>query len=282
MAPTHSPPAAPDTTPPASPPPAGSCQLYGVVRARHVTGADAAALPDSVTPVPWADLAGLVAPAPTDQASLRTELLTYTAVLDRLANTGAVVPVRFGTVVTSPETVATEALAPRYDALCRTLDALAGRIQYTVRARYEEDAVVREVLTERPEAVRLHRRLSRTPTRGRATGPSRVDQADRVRLGELVAHGLSRKRETDTRALWQTLQPHTVTAQPQPSRSLEDTRMADVTCLVAYDQCDAFEAAVAELGAQWHGRARLRLLGPMAPYHFAGDPGPAQDTTGRG
>lgn len=261
------------------PGPDTACQLYGVVSPAGLA-ADPTGLPDEITTVSYGDVVGLVGPAPTDQRRLRADLLGYTSLLDRLTVAGPVIPVRFGTVLASAEAVTAQVLAPQHDRFVRALAALTGKMQFTVRARYQEDAVVREVLADHPEARHMHQRLAQHQPRRAATPGSA--QAGRVRLGELVARGIERKRATDSETLARALRAHSVAAHVQPSRSMESERLADVTCLVEWEQRDGFEAAVAEIADQWRERARLRLLGPMAPYHFAGEVAPTDSPAGGG
>ncbi|QSB15187.1 GvpL/GvpF family gas vesicle protein [Natronosporangium hydrolyticum] len=243
---------------------AGSAShLYGVVWADAADGA-LAGLPGDAVLVPYQRLAAITRPTPAKpDRRLRPQLLGYTATLDSLARHTPVLPVRFGTTFATTDDVITEFLAPGHDAYASALTSLATRNQFTVRARYRGDAPVREVLAEQPATRALHQRVRHAP---RSKG---ADQAARVRLGEQVAQAVGAKRSADIDTLTQWLRPYQVLGSVSPARSVEGDRIADVACLVERARAAEFEAAVAELGAHWRGRARLRLLGPMAPYDFA-------------
>lgn len=230
---------------------AGGCLLYGIVPA-------GTRVERPVELVSYQDVAGLVAPPPATSAdSLREALLGYAAVLDRLAETTPVLPVRYGTRVPSAEALRRDVLAPHYDALTAALARLAGRAQFTVRARYLPDVALREVLAERPDAQRLHRHARRRPAVGL-----------RMRLGEVVARGLAVKRRADAEALARALGRYATAARVRLSPSAEVDPIGEVAFLVEHAQRERFEAAAERLAQDWRDRVRLRLLGPTAPYHF--------------
>lgn len=212
--------------------------------------------------VRYGQVVALVRQAETRPASrARRELLHHAGLLDRLAMTAPVLPLRFGTVLPSPEDIQRDLLAPYHDAFVAALATLTGRAQFTVRARYLSDAILRELLDREPRLRRAHERLQ---ARG-----GQPDRPGRMVFGELVATALRARREADAAALANMLRPHaTLTAVRAPA-AVEGYRIADGAFLVDLDRKAGFETAVEDLAGQWRDRARLRLLGPMAPYHFA-------------
>ena len=93
---------------------------------------------------------------PDAELGTRRDLLRHSRLLDRIAVSTPVLPVRFGSVLATPGAVVDELLAPHHDELETGLSAVRGRAQFTVKARYVEDAVLREVVAEEPEVARLH------------------------------------------------------------------------------------------------------------------------------
>jgi hypothetical protein len=59
-----------------------------------------------------------------------------------------VLPLRFGTILTSEDAVAKELLAAHHDEFTAALDQLEGRIEFRVKGRYVKDAVLGEVLSQ--------------------------------------------------------------------------------------------------------------------------------------
>jgi hypothetical protein len=255
----------PAATPPA--PPIDGWHVFGVVPAGASPPEGGARL------VPHGDVAALVAELPAGRTRrTRQRLLAHAELLDRTAGTTAVLPVRFGTVTPSLEAVVRDVLAPHHDTLVAALAPLAGRAQFLLRASYLPDVVVGEVLCEDPR-VRHGHQLLRRRSGGGSPGHDRHrrDHAARMRLGEMLARGVSKQRDRDTTAMVDALAPYAAATLLRPARSLDAEGIGDVAFLVDLDRRDGLESAAEELGRRWHGRARLRLLGPMAAYEFAGE-----------
>jgi hypothetical protein len=239
------------------------CYLYGIVPASAAPvapGGGAAGPEHRATLVPYGRIAGLVrTPLTGPVRPTRPELLGHAGLLDQLAATVPVLPMRFGTVLGSPAAVTREVLEPNHDAYAAALAALAGRAQFMVAARYHEEAVLREVLAERPAVLHLRHRL-------RLAGGA--DPAGRVRLGELVARAIARKRAADAAVLTAALRPHSVAGRLLEPRSSGLVGIGEAVLLVELGHREQLAAAAEQLARRWHGRVRLRLRGPMAAYHF--------------
>lgn len=186
----------------------------------------------------------------------RRDMLTHARVLDGLAATIPVLPARFGVVLPDPDTVVTQLLEPRHDVFVTAFEQLAGRAQFTVSARHVTEAVMLEALTQEPEIQRLRELV--------VAGGGRDVQ---FRLGELVAHTLRRTQEADAAELCNTLIPHAAAWVIRPVT--EEGAVATVAFLVELEHRAQFEQAAEDLATRWAGRARVRLLGPLAPYDFA-------------
>ena len=239
---------------------AGACYVYGIIR-------DDARLPGDlggvaggeVSLVRHGGLAGVVSEISPGQAlGTREDLLAHEGVVETLAAETTVLPLRFGSVVTTADALVEEMLIPYRDWFETVLDDLMGTHEFAVVGVYVEDAVLREVLAEDPEAAQLRNRIRELPE----------DAAyyDRIRLGELIVKALDEKRQADTEALVHALEPLSEAVSVRTPAS-EDTA-ADAAFLVADRELPAFEEAVDELGERWAGRVRLRMIGPLAPYDF--------------
>ncbi|MET9271455.1 GvpL/GvpF family gas vesicle protein [Kribbella sp. NPDC003557] len=236
------------------------CYVYGIVAADVVVPADLRGVGDQVVGVaPYGDVAAVISPMDSDGTLAgRSDLLAHGRVLDTLAGLGPVVPVRFGSVLQDQDAVTSELLEPEHDRFRAMLQELTGRVQFTVRARYEEQQVLGEVVAENPEIARL-RELTR----------DREDESTygaRVRLGELVARALEVKSADDGRALLTELDRHVAALNIRESAGID--RLLDVAVLVEDSRRAEFERAVEDLAERFAGRARLKLIGPTAPYDF--------------
>ncbi|RIQ21482.1 hypothetical protein DY240_15235 [Jiangella rhizosphaerae] len=210
-------------------------------------------------------VAAVIGKVVTDRAfGRRDDLLAHSRVTDTLARDCAVIPVRFGSVVTDTGAVVAELLEPNAEYFASILDDLAGHRQFVVRARYDEEAVLAEIVKENPEIARL-----RDLTRDQSVEAS---WNERIRLGELVARALEVKRDVDSADLLDLLTPH---AEGWNIRAAgEVDHLIDVAFLVADDQQEAFDRAAEEAARNLAGRGRVRLVGPTAPYDFV----PGDDT----
>ncbi|MFD5388173.1 GvpL/GvpF family gas vesicle protein [Streptomyces sp. NPDC127074] len=247
---------------------ARACYVYGVVTDDRTDEAvkDLPAVGDPEAPVTLVrhrGQAAVVSEVPVGKPlGTPEDLRTHAKVLDSLAEQGPpVLPFRFGTVVRDTAAVTDELLAEGHDDFARGLDRLRGRSQLTVRARYEQDAVLREVVTEQPEARRLREEL-----RGL---PEEEGYEQRIQLGRLVLDTIDAKRSVDALELDRRLGPYALASVSQEAASAEG--LANASFLVEDAKRQAFEEAAEELAEHWHGRVRLRLIGPLAPYDFVAD-----------
>ena len=203
------------------------------------------------------DTAGNLEPAPTSPDT-RT-------VVDTVAASMAVLPMRFPAVV-EEQGIVEELLAPHHDRFVAALGELEGRVQYTLKGRYEQDVVLREVLEEHPEIAELQAEIRDLP--------EDATYHQRLRLGELVVGALEERRDAEAARLVQRLEPYVVGVVSHDPGQPDD--VFNTAFLVERGRAKEFEDAVEQLGEELHGRARLRLLGPLAPYDFV----PADELAG--
>lgn len=237
--------------------------VYGVVAADAVVPDGLTGVADaSVELVEHDGVAAVVSGiAPERTLGRPADLVAHSRVLDALAAGRAVVPIRFGSVLPGGSDVVDELLEPHGEQFHELLDELVDRTQFNLRCRYDEAAVLTEVVTEDAEIAEL-----RAQTRDL---PEDASYYTRMRLGELVARALAGKREADGRAILDTLLPHSVAYRLRDGARID--HLIDVAFLVADDQQDAFDQAAESAAAAMNGRATLRLVGPLAPYDFVAE-----------
>jgi hypothetical protein len=186
------------------------------------------------------------------------DLIAHERVLDAAAARGPVLPMRFGSVMTSGDAVKDELLADHYDELVAALEDLKGRAEFVVRGRYVQDVVLTEVLRENPEAARLAADI-----RGK---DSTLTMNERIRLGEIASAAIAAKREADTALLAEALAP--TCAEVVVREPTHDTDAAYLALLADRDRQGAIEEELSRLAEKWRGRIGLQMLGPLAPYDF--------------
>ncbi|WP_051153154.1 GvpL/GvpF family gas vesicle protein [Nocardia niigatensis] len=236
--------------------------VYGIVPADveaepHATGVGDP--PSEVTVVRHGEIAALVSTLESDRPlGTPADLTAHEKLLDGSAAVSPVLPLRFGAVMTDTDAVESELLEANEDEFRAALAELEGRVQFVIRGRYIEDAILRELLDENTEAARL-----RDEIRGK---PEDATREARIALGELINRAIEAKRAEDTRRVVSELeQLDLLVNQREPSHE-EDA--VHVAVLVESARRKELEEAVRRLIADWDGRVELNLLGPMAAYDF--------------
>jgi hypothetical protein len=234
--------------------------VYGVL-----SGSDQAAVSvggvekAEVRTVEHAGLAALVSSLETDALAAAREVRAHWRVLEEASKSATVLPVRFGTVMENDAAVRERLLEPNADSLTGLLGELAGRVQLNVAGEYDEDGLLREVVRASPAVAALRRRV-------RSVSDS-AGYYDRIRMGELVAAEVDRRREQDAALALERLEPLAVRARvegaPTPNAAFK------LAFLVDSDAIDDFSEAVGGLREALAGRVALRYVGPLPPYSFA-------------
>lgn len=191
----------------------------------------------------------------------RANLLRHTQVLEALLAHATVVPTRFGIVVDEPAEIAGGFLEPRREPLLAALERLSGRIELRLRGRYDQEAVLREILRTDREARRLR---------------GREDLDARIALGERIQQAIEAFRARDRARALEHLGDHVVDA--RDGTISEPMDAIALSLLVGRERREAMEAAVDRLGASWTGTVHLELVGPMPPFSFAEDDAPQPAT----
>ena len=240
----------------------GACHVYGIVRSGVAAPTDEATVPDGidVRVVSEGDIAAVVSMIdPSRPLGRKSDLVAHSAVLNALAAAGeAVLPVRFGSVLTTPESVADELLRPNSERWVELLDSFDGLTQFTLRGTYLQDRLLAEIVAARPDVAQLRRQT--------VEADEQEGYADRVRLGELVAHAVEEKRSVDTEQVREALERHCAAIRVTPGTGIDG--LVDVAALVPDDHRAAFEQSAEQLAATLGERASFRLLGPLAPFDF--------------
>ncbi|WP_030168695.1 GvpL/GvpF family gas vesicle protein [Spirillospora albida] len=240
--------------------------VYGVTRADAAPpGDDVTGLDDKpVTLVTdGGRVAALVSDLPTGRPlGERADLVAHQRVLTAMLDAGTVVvPFRFGAALADRDAVRTELLEANTDRLGDLLDRLDGRVELRLKATYVQDTVLREIMQDEPEVAALATRLREVPD-----DAADAVYYDRVRLGELIAQAMQRRREDEARALLDAAAPaaEAVVAK-EPARE-ED--VLDASFLVDTARRTEFERAVDKLAESCADRIKIRLVGPLPPYDF--------------
>jgi hypothetical protein len=194
-----------------------------------------------------------------DTLAAARELRAHWRVLEEASKSATVLPVRFGTVMGDDGAVRDRLLEANAERLTTLLSQLAGRVQLNVRGDYDEDRLLREVVRDSPAVAALRERVAQLSD---AAG-----YYDRIRMGELVAAEVGRRRQEDEALAAARLEPFTVAVRAEQLSS--QSGAFNLACLVESGEVDAFSQGVGALRAELGERVALRYVGPLPPYSFA-------------
>ena len=205
-------------------------------------------------------LTAIVSDAPAEEIqATQDNLLAHSDAIQHLVETASsVLPLRFGTVFPSDDAVRSELLEPRRDELEAQLARLEGCVEMRVKGFYDEDEVLREVVSEDRRVAELHRRTRSLP--------EDATYFERIQLGELVVSALAARRERDASTILGRLVPLTLdqVVEEEP----HEWGVFTASLLVERRRLPELEAALDTTGEAMRPRIRLTCVGPLAPYSF--------------
>jgi len=246
--------------------------IYGVTYAEASLPDDLEGLGPSgkVTRIISGQLAAVVGDIPLDRPlGLPDDYLKHEAVVNTIAQTDTVIPMRFGSVLKEIG-VTEELLGPHQEHFLGLLREFDERNQYTLKSRYDQEGVVREVITDNENVRALYESVmeKRRELQRRELSPELIEAAvrsDNIQLGELITKALEVRRRQDAELLLADLEPLAVTGKILDQEQPED--LVNAGFLVGRDRQQEFENRVDEVGARFP-LIFIRLIGPIAPFDF--------------
>ena len=234
--------------------------VYGVVRAKGAAPPKGAGIEDEpVGVVAHGDVAALTSDVPADFVEAgRAELLAHTRVLEEAMEGAVVLPMRFGVVLPDEETIHERLLDPFAEALEAQLREMDGKVEVTIKGIHDEEAILREVISENREIAEL-----RNAIHGK---PEAATYYERIGLGELVAAALDEKRAAAAPAIIDRLAPLAVDV--RVGDPVHERMAVNASFLVERDRLDEFDRVVDQLGERLAGRIQLKYTGPLPPHSF--------------
>lgn len=203
-------------------------------------------------------LAALVSPIEVDSVRPeRRHLMAHQGVLTRAASSTDVLPMAFG-MISDDENSVRDLLAEHATVLRRELGRIAGRVEMTVRLRWQGEDVFRSFVARYPE---LRRRRDAC-----FDGQREPSQMELLELGRQFEQLLTREREEKTNlALVMLGQVAVELKNVQPTN---ERLMFEINCLVNRGAEPKFEAAVEELAGKFSDEFVIEMNGPWPPYNF--------------
>ena len=237
--------------------------VYGVVRSGSIRSVGTQGIGGRrVELVARNGLTALVTFLPPETPRVRPrDLHRHLAVLQDAFAATTVLPCSFGTVVKADELRGGSPLLEHdEDELREELVRLEGFVQMNVKAAYDDDALLREIVAADAEIARLR---SLTQQLGDA------GYYERIRLGELVASAVHARRDRDSDRLVEALAPHAaevVVEEPGADGALK------ASFLVGRDRLAAFESELEKLARAAQPQLNFEAIGPLPPSAFVSRP----------
>lgn len=200
-----------------------------------------------------------------DESELRAgreDVTAHSKVLERALANGPVLPMRFGVVMPDADAVREQLLEAYRQQLDEQLQHVSGKAELHVQALYDEQALMREIVSARPEIG----------ARGKAISgqPADASYYERIELGQQVAEAVELARTADREAILNALEPLAVELEiAEPAHEREAAR---IFFLVEDSRLSEFDDAVDELGRVNEGRLRFKYTGPLPAYSFVALP----------
>lgn len=202
--------------------------------------------------------AALVSDIPEQELTLgREEMLAHARVLESALESGTVLPMRFG-VVMNADDVRERLLGAHREQLLEQLRELAGKVEMNVRVLYQEEPLMRELVAGDAEIAALRRHMQ-----GR---PEDATYYERIRLGELVAQALDRKRAADAERLLAVLEP--VCLAYEVGAASHERVVLGASFLVDRTRVAEFDAVLEAQAARHKADMRFKCVGPLPPHSF--------------
>ncbi|MCG6500133.1 GvpL/GvpF family gas vesicle protein [Kitasatospora sp. A2-31] len=231
--------------------------VYAIVAGSHPASLDGLTgvgdPPEKLDTLSEADLTAIISPVPEGLRARRRDVMAHQTVLQRLMADGTVLPLRFGMVASEPQEIR-EALTERADFYRERLHTLAGCAEYLLKAAFDEDLMLRQILQDSPEAQRLNEESRRSG-----------DPDVKVRLGELVAGELRERGDSAAARVLEVLRP---LARETKENEPHGNDFVSVSFLVEDARQEEFVTAESRLAEEWGESYQFRLHGPLPPYSF--------------
>jgi hypothetical protein len=233
--------------------------VYGIVAADATAPTEPGIRGAPVRLVAGDGMAALVSELEEEQVRLgRDEVLLHSRVLEHALANGTVLPMRFGVVMSDAAEICERILDEHADELRDQLAEMTGKVEIRIRATYDEQALLSDVLRENQEIASL-----RDSLRGK---PDDATYYERIRLGELIAAAVEHRREHDARAIVAALSPAAVAV--DDGKPGHERVVVNASFLVARDALKRFDKLVDDVAEEQAGRIRFKYTGPLPPYSF--------------
>jgi hypothetical protein len=216
---------------------------------------------DVVYTLPYQEISAIISKSPIVKYPVTREYTTeHTKVLDKAAEEGAVLPVRFCTIGEYEDEIVEKVLKPRYDEFVDLLQKINGKVELRVRARWVNmDDIFAEVVAENRDIKSLKESLLTEKN-------MQVKRAGMMKVGEMIQTALEEKKTKEANELLETLTPLSVDY--RENTVYGDINIVNAAFLVPEDKEAAFDEKVSHMQDTYGERKLLKYTRSVVAYNF--------------
>jgi hypothetical protein len=205
-------------------------------------------------------LAALVAELPDSPVTAtRRNLLAHADIVEDAFASTTVLPMSFGVVFPNEAAVREGILDASRELLEELLARHESTAELTLKASYDEDAVLAELVAASSQLARLRARYRSAPTMEAG-----------MALGEAVAAELGARRDRDAAHVLDTLAP--LALDVRVGEVSIEGGVVNLSFLVEKHRAPKIDALVEKLSRELSPPIHFKLVGPLPPYSFVDVP----------
>ncbi|MDZ8087209.1 MAG: GvpL/GvpF family gas vesicle protein [Nostoc sp. DedQUE12b] len=189
----------------------------------------------------------------------RRNLLSHEKVLEEIMQGGDryLLPVQFGLLVSSWETVSQQLIRPHQEELTQLLAKLSGCREVSVKVFWDTEAEIQGLLAEHPNL-----KTERDKLVGQPLSMERV-----IQIGQTIEQGMSDRKQEIIDVFKSTL--NSIAIEVVENTPQMDTMIYNTAYLIPWEAESQFSEHVEALDRQFEDRLRIRYNNFTAPYNFA-------------
>ena len=239
--------------------------IYGIIDSSHenVLGISGLGTSSTVYTVAHQDLLCLVSDySSRDFGSMTKEevvrcLLAHQVVVEHVMRKHAVLPVKFGTVLTTSAEVR-NLLSQGHSQFVAALAWIQDKVEIEVAATWDRQQILQEISAE-PDIFHAAKAI--------ASRPEQPTLQEKIQLGRMVKAFMDQRRSNYRERMINFLMSAAVDL--QPNVLVSDQMVMNVAFLVDKSRQEEFDSCVKQLDDLFCNQINFRIIGPLPPYSFA-------------
>ncbi|MFN6462331.1 MAG: GvpL/GvpF family gas vesicle protein [Nostoc sp. DedVER02] len=189
----------------------------------------------------------------------RRNLLSHEKVLEDIMEAGDrnLLPMQFGLLISSWETVSEQLIRPHQEELTQLLAKLSGCREVSVKVFWDTEAEIQGLLAEHPNLKTQRDKL--------VGQPLSMEQA--IQIGQAIEQGMSDRKQGIIDVFQGTL--NSIAVDMVENTPQMDTMIYNAAYLIPWEAESQFSEHVEALDRQFENRLRIRYNNFTAPFNFA-------------